>query len=198
MMIRLTKAFEARDAEKVMRLSADLGHYIADAHVPLHASSNHNGQLTGQEGIHGLWESRLPELLADQTFSYWAGKAEYIKDVSAFTWKIVIESALAADTVLTQEKALSLRTAADARFAYENRKGVLVRTYATSYTKAYQQLLGNMVERRMRAAMHAVACCWYTAWVDAGMPPLAGMAGKKVHAERELPASGKMIGRLEE
>jgi hypothetical protein len=27
---------------------ADLGHYIADAHMPLHTSDNHDGQLTDQ------------------------------------------------------------------------------------------------------------------------------------------------------
>ena len=129
---RLTQAFIKRDVASIMKLSADLGHYIADAHVPLHACSNHNGQLTGQQGIHGLWESRLPELLADRTFSYWTGKAVYIRDLPATIWQIVNESALAADTVLVQEKALSLRTPPETRFAWENRKGTLVKTYAAS------------------------------------------------------------------
>lgn len=198
MMGRLSRAFQERDLDKVLHLSADLGHYVADAHVPLHACSNHNGQFTGQEGIHGLWESRIPELLADATFSYWSGKAVYIRDVPAFIWQVVSSSALAADTVLSLEKALSLRTPPDARYAYENRKGKLVRTYATSYTKAYQQLLGDMVERRMRAAIHAVACCWYTAWVNAGQPPLTVMMQKKIKEKAPLPDTGKMIGRVEE
>ncbi len=42
----------------ILKLSAEIGHYMADAHVPLHANSNYNGQQTGQHGIHGLWESR--------------------------------------------------------------------------------------------------------------------------------------------
>jgi hypothetical protein len=197
LMARLTRAFEEKDIEKILRLSADLGHYIADAHVPLHACSNHNGQFTGQQGIHGLWESRIPELLADATFNYWTGKATYIRDVPTFIWGIVNTSALAADTVLKQELALSLRTPPDARFAFENRKGVLVRTYSSSYTKAYQQLLGDMVERRMRASIHAVACCWYTAWVEAGQPPLNKLINKKINAAVPLPDTGKMIGRVE-
>src|SRR5690606_9168082 len=32
----LTKAFEDGDANRILSLSADLGHYVADAHVPLH------------------------------------------------------------------------------------------------------------------------------------------------------------------
>src|SRR6185369_3670649 len=34
---RLTKAFREKDQAKILRLAAEIGHYIADAHVPLHA-----------------------------------------------------------------------------------------------------------------------------------------------------------------
>ncbi len=34
MVTRLTKAFLNRDADRIMKLSADLGHYVGDAHVP--------------------------------------------------------------------------------------------------------------------------------------------------------------------
>jgi hypothetical protein len=67
---RLTAAFKEKDGAKILKLSADIGHYIGDAHVPLHASSNHNGQHTGQHGIHGFWESRVPELLAEKEWIF--------------------------------------------------------------------------------------------------------------------------------
>src|SRR5690606_28898670 len=54
----LIKAFRERDSLLILRFSADLGHYVADAHVPLHTTENYNGQLSGQTGIHGFWESR--------------------------------------------------------------------------------------------------------------------------------------------
>ena len=60
MLHRLTDAFKEKNSLRILKLSAEIGHYIADAHVPLHASSNHNGQLTAQHGIHGFWESRIP------------------------------------------------------------------------------------------------------------------------------------------
>ena len=63
-MLSLTKAFEQRNTASILRLSADLGHYLGDLNVPLHTTKNYNGQLTGQEGIHGFWESRVPELQA--------------------------------------------------------------------------------------------------------------------------------------
>ena len=64
--LELTQAFSRRDAKAILRLAADLGHYIGDINVPLHTTKNYNGQLSGQEGIHGFWESRIPELLSDQ------------------------------------------------------------------------------------------------------------------------------------
>ena len=56
----LVRAFKDRDSIRILRLSADLGHYVSDAHVPLHTTENYNGQLSDQTGIHGFWESRLP------------------------------------------------------------------------------------------------------------------------------------------
>jgi hypothetical protein len=156
---------------------------MADAHVPLHASSNHNGQLTGQRGIHGFWESRIPELLAEKEWNFFIGKAEYIKTPADFIWKRVLESAAAADTVLKYEKQLSQQFPADQKFSFENRNGIIVRQYSTAFTKAYDQLLNGMIERRMRQSIFAVACFWYTAWVNAGQPDLTNLSGKSFTAE---------------
>lgn len=202
-MRQLTAAFTEGNTARILRLSAELGHYMADAHVPLHACSNHNGQHTGQEGIHGLWESRIPELLADGQFDYWVGRTAYIKDVRGLIWQVVSESAMAADSVLRLEKLLSMRFPADRRFAYELRKGRLVRNYSAEYTKAYHALLGDMVERRMRASISAVAACWYTAWVNAGQPSLGkpgttGISDEEQTAAKQLDSlwrAGKIIGR---
>ncbi|MFY0253403.1 zinc dependent phospholipase C family protein [Chitinophaga sp. 30R24] len=183
MLARLSQAFREKELHRILQLSAELGHYLADAHVPLHVCANHNGQLTGQEGIHGLWESRIPELLADQTFSYWTGRAVYIPDTRQYIWDIIRVSGMAADTVLRQEKALSQQFAPARRFAYEMRNGVMVRSYAEDYVKAYCVLMGDMVERRMKNAITAVASAWYTAWVNAGQPSLQTLA------QTSLPAS---------
>lgn len=206
MKLRLTTAFKEKDAVRILKLSADIGHYIADAHVPLHASSNHNGQLTGQQGIHGFWESRLPELLAEKEWNFFIGKADYISNTQDFIWKRVLESAAAADSVLKIEKALSLQFAPDQRFSFEERNGVLLRQYATAYSLAYNHLLNGMPERRMRQSIFAVASFWYTAWVDAGQPDLAKLTGT-AFSETELKEfeelnrawrTTTMIGRKEE
>jgi hypothetical protein len=170
---RLVRAFQEGDKDAILKIAADIGHYIGDVHVPLHASSNHNGQKTDQHGIHGFWESRLPELFAEKEYDLIIGKAIYLKDPAAFIWLRVRESAAAADTVLRFEKALSQAFPPGSRFAYETRNGVVVRQYASAYATAYHSSLAGMVERRMRQAIFAVASFWYTAWVDAGQPNLS-------------------------
>ena len=172
MLHRLTEAFKEKNELKILRLSAEIGHYIGDAHVPLHTSSNHNGQFTNQRGIHGFWESRIPELLMEKDWDLFIGKADYIKDPLSFTWKRILESAAAADSVLKLEQQLSRRFPTDQKFAFEERNGILVRQYATTYTLQYHQLLHNMVERRMRQSIFAVASFWLTAWINAGQPDL--------------------------
>ena len=185
MLYRLTEAFKEKNQSRILKLSAEIGHYIGDAHVPLHASSNHNGQLTNQRGIHGFWESRIPELLAASDWDFFMDKAAYISDPLTFTWKRVLESAAAADTVLFLEKQLSHQFPIDQKYAFEDRNGVLVRQYSSNYTRRYNQLLNNMVERRMRQSIFAVASFWFTAWVNAGQPDLKALTNTEF-TEEEL------------
>ena len=188
MLYRLTNAFKEKNQARILKLSAEIGHYIADSHVPLHVSSNHNGQYTDQKGIHGFWESRIPELLAEKDplttgWDFFIGKAEYIKNPAAFIWTRILESAAAADTVLRFEKELSLSVSPDQRYAFEDRNGKLIRQYSSSYSKAYNDKLQGMVERRMRQSIFAVASFWYTAWVNAGQPDLTKLSNKNFSAE---------------
>jgi hypothetical protein len=175
---RLTDAFKEKNQTKILRYSAEIGHYIADAHVPLHTSTNHNGQLTNQIGIHAFWESRVPELLADKEWDFFIGKAEYINNMSDFIWKRILESAAEADTVLKFEKELSNHFPKDQQFAFEEKNGIVVKQYSSAYTKTYNKKINNMVERRMRQSIYAVACFWYTAWVNAGQPDLSKLINK--------------------
>ena len=183
MLARLTQAFRDKNEARILRYSADIGHYIADAHVPLHACSNHNGQATGQQGIHGFWESRVPELLAEKEWDFVIGKAAYIQNPSAFIWQRVLESAAAADSVLAIEKKLSALFRPDQKYAFEDRNGVVVRQYSSAYCRAYNQRLGGMIERRMRQSIFAIASFWYTAWINAGQPDLSQLTNPIIPGE---------------
>ncbi|MFM7710142.1 MAG: zinc dependent phospholipase C family protein [Ferruginibacter sp.] len=207
MLYRLTSAFRRKNKQAVLQISAELGHYVSDAHVPLHASSNHNGQKSDQKGIHGLWETRLPELFAEQAYDFVVYKAAYLSDPLDYIWHRVVESALAADTVLRLERLLSERFDPARKYGYEARKKTVLKQYATAYATAYHDQLDGMVERRMRLSIFSVASFWYTAWVDAGQPNLddwnqpAANAPDRRRMTELLDASwrngSRMIGREE-
>ena len=182
MTYRLTEAFKAKDVDKILKLSADIGHYIADAHVPLHCTSNYNGQQTNQEGIHAFWESRIPELFGDN-YDFFVGRAIYIKNPLKTAWKIVKESYYAKDSVLTFEKRLSDSYPSDKKFSIETRNKKIVKVYSIEYSKAYSEMLGGMIERRMQSAILMVSSYWFTAWVNAGQPDLSIIENKEPSIE---------------
>lgn len=173
---QLTDAFLHKDVHRILKLSADLGHYIADAHVPLHTTENYDGQLTGQKGIHALWESRLPELYASN-YDFWVGQASYIDNPLDFIWEAVEMSHLALDSVLLIEKELTEKFGETYKYSFEKRGNQSVRVYSKAFSEAYHTRLDGMVERRMRAAIIAVSSFWYTAWVDGGQPEVSELMG---------------------
>lgn len=175
MVYRLTEAFKEENADKILYLSANLGHYVSDAHVPLHATENYNGQLTNQRGIHGFWESRLPELYSDK-WDFWVGRAAYVDKVNKKIWKVVRESYNAKDSVLKFEAELNSQWPSDKKYSMEKSKKV----YSEEYSAAYNKMLNGMVNRRMRESILAVGSFWYTAWINAGQPDLNRLMDKQV------------------
>ncbi|GHN00677.1 hypothetical protein WSM22_21660 [Cytophagales bacterium WSM2-2] len=179
--LQLKDAFFVRNPERILKLSADLGHYIADAHVPLHTTRNYNGQLTGQTGIHAFWESRLPELYYS-TYDFYTGKATYISNVQQEAWKIIAHTNQALDTVLRFEKQLNEKWG-DRKYNFETQGRQTIRVYSENYSRAYHEQLSGMVERQMRASVHMIGSIWYTAWVDAGQPDLKSLIDYKPSQE---------------
>ena len=177
MKLKLQKAFESKNVDMILKYSADIGHYIGDAHVPLHTTENYNGQMSGQKGIHGLWESRLVEINAED-YNYFIGKGVYIDNLNDFIWSAVQESHYALDSVFGFEKELTAEFSSDKKYSYEQRGATTVSVYSYDFSQAYHKRLNGMVERRLRQSIIAVGSVWYTAWVDAGQPDLSKLQNK--------------------
>ncbi|WP_017257437.1 zinc dependent phospholipase C family protein [Pedobacter arcticus] len=201
---KLVDAFINRDSVLILKYSSDLGHYIADAHVPLHTSENYNGQMTNQVGIHGFWESRLPELFADK-YDYFVGKAVYINNPLNKAWDIVENTYTLLDSTLAVEKRLSKSFPADRKYTYNERNRKVIKEYSIEYSKAYHDALNGMVERQMRSSILSVGSFWYSAWVDAGQPDMKKLLNtdqsvkerKEVEEEEKKFQKGQIIGRPE-
>lgn len=192
----LIRAFKEKNEKKIIQYSADIGHYIADAHVPLHTTSNYNGQLTNQIGIHAFWETRLPEMFAEK-YSYLIGRAKYIEDPLNQSWQIIKESNALVDSVLSIEKELNNSFKASDRKSYIERNNQLIYTYSDAYAKKYHEALNGMVERRLKASILFVASFWYSAWLDAGQPKLPKVDLKDSDFELIEVKDNKTLGREE-
>jgi hypothetical protein len=181
--ISLTKAFESKNKAAILRLSADLGHYLGDLNVPLHTTKNYNGQLTGQNGIHGFWESRIPELQAAD-YPLWVGKAEYVERPQQAIWDAVANAHSQVDSVLLVELELTLAFPEDQKYSYEERNGLTVRVYSREFTEAYAIALDGQVQRQMKRSIKMISDFWYTAWINAGQPDLSKLSDGAIEEEK--------------
>lgn len=200
----LVKAFRNHNSSGIISLSADLGHYVSDAHVPLHTTENYNGQLTNQTGIHAFWESRLPELFSAE-YDYFTRPAQYIDNPLQTAWKIIRNTYSCKDSVLQIEARLNAAYPSDQKYTFSKRNGKVTKQYSEDYSRAYHDAMKGMVERQMRASVAAVGSYWFSAWVDAGQPAMRNMrqpavSVKEDQSEREDNhyKQGHIIGRPED
>lgn len=206
MMEKLTKAFKEKRRTEILFIAADLGHYIGDANMPLHTSINHNGQLTGQKGIHSFFEAQLPEYFG-YLYNYKVNEAVYLPDITSATWDIIKHSNSLVDNLLATDKNTK------ASFSYKglyktgangdtlkNKFGQPV--FSDAYAAAYHAALNGMVENQIRHASQDLANFWYTAWVNAGKPDLNDLDPeeltkanrKRYKKEFEAFQKGKLMG----
>jgi hypothetical protein len=171
---RLEKAMKEGNKRDILFYAADLGHYVADAHVPLHATENYDGQLTEQVGIHSRFESRLPESYG-KNYRFTRRQAQYIQNRLAKAFEIVLKSYTLVDSVLTADRNTTASLGEKRAYKVVVRKnGKTEYRYSDAYYKEFNSRLNGLVERRMNDAILALADYWYSAWVDAGKPKLPG------------------------
>lgn len=179
LMVKLTKAFKEKRKNEILFIAGDLGHYIADGHMPLHTSDNHDGQNTNQKGIHSLWESRLPELFA-KDYKFNVPQSVYLENVEKATWDMIFDTHSLVEPLLAIDKKLRTATPENKIFVTDA-SGVIVKNkyggtmYSDEYAKQLHADMNGMVQQQMRKAITVTASFWYTAWVNAGKPDLSGL-----------------------
>ena len=189
----LTDAFKAEDLDKILFISANLGHYIADACTPLHTTKWYDGKTADEKGIHAFWETRMPELKA-ASYNFMLGRAEYIDNPSQYFWQRIRESHEAIDTIFSIEAYLKSNFREDKKYVYEERSNIVKMLSSKKYADQFDSLSNHMVERRMKTAVKAVAAAWFTAWVNAGQPDLSRLENKQISKanKKELKAVNRM------
>jgi len=187
---RLVNAFAKGDAGAVCRHAADLGHYLADAHVPLHLCSNYNGQFTGQHGIHALLESRIPEYFIDQMLLPFQ-RPRWIPDVRLSIWDIIRESSAPMASVFDCERRCRTTVPISLQFSPIQQRSLLVRKESKEFVRCYDQCLGGLMGQRLSASIQNVASWWWSAWIEAGQP--AGLRAKALDYPEERPEPDSLL-----
>lgn len=189
---KLTNAFRKGNKDSILFYAADLGHYIGDAHVPLHTTVNYDGQLTDQKGLHSLWESMIPELEIGNYSLYSAHKAVYLKNPAEAIWQAIRKAAKLVPEMLQKEKELSKGFTDEQKFRVQIRRGKETKSYTTAFAKAYASALGTTINDQLRASADLIADFWYTSWVDAGKPDLSRInTGWSALTQQQLEAELK-------
>lgn len=133
--------------------TAVLAHYVEDAHVPLHAVVNYDGQLTEQNGLHARWESELFERTRDRLHVAPAVPTPMATPRDTL-FDVLLASNRLAQGVLDADK-----QAAAGRELYDD-----------GYFEAFAAKQQPVMERRLNDAITAVASALIGAWEQAGRP----------------------------
>lgn len=200
---KLTNAFRLRNKDSIIFYATDLGHYIGDAHVPLHTSINYDGQLSNQRGIHDLWETSTPEAVLEQYTLYNGHEAKYISDTEQATWETIRSSHALLGEMFAAEKEVSKNFTDSTKYFKQVRWGRERRFYTKAFAIEYNKVLAASINKQLLLSANQIADFWYTAWVDAGSPDLSQLMLKpfgkpekrKVKSECKAYRKGDLIER---
>jgi hypothetical protein len=189
---KLTTAFRSLKKDSILYYAADLAHYIGDAHVPLHTTLNYDGQLTGQKGLHSLWESMIPEIELTGYDLYTRHEASYLKNPETKIWTAVRTAHKLLGEMLQEEIEASKGFTDSTKYRTQIRNGKETKSYSTAFARAYSKRLGKTINQQLQRSANLIADFWYTAWVDAGKPKLKTLlhegftAKEKAQLKKEL------------
>jgi len=141
------------DWTNAWQIAAELGHYVADSHQPLHLTVNYDGEDTGNDGIHSRYESKLFSYylnslpLPEGTGKYWSNTLDsvfgYIDDIYPYV-----------DSILIDDDAASS----------------LDPYYGSVYYESMWSELETLSIDVIHQAIMDLADIWVTAWENAGKP----------------------------
>ena len=190
---KLTEAFRSGNRDSILFYATDLAHYVEDAHVPLHTTENHDGQLSGQKGMHSLWESMIPEIELSTYNLYEEHKATYLKKPEEAIWKAVREAHALLPQMFRLETEVSKSFTDSTKYRVQMRNGRESKSYSTAFAKAYAARLAPTINQQLLKSSHLVADFWYTAWVDAGKPKLEGLMKAPMSPEQRSAWAQELI-----
>lgn len=147
----LESCFKRQDMAKAVLFAADLGHYVADGHMPLHITRNYDGQYTGNSGIHSRYESTMINAYISQII-YEGRETVEIQDVNQYIFDYIYTNYPFVNSVLEAD---------------DYAKSINSNTSSTAYKQALWDQTKEFTIPLFSNASHALSELIYTAWVHA-------------------------------
>jgi len=146
----LTVQLARGDLSKAKLTMSDLGHYVGDAHQPLHCTANYN-----PGGLHSRYETSMINTY-QQYLTVNPDLVHYISSPLDFIFEYIYHSNSLVDSLLADDT---------------NAKSVSgwngIGDAPPSYYDALWQKTGDFTKDQIQRATVALASLWYTAWVNA-------------------------------
>lgn len=153
---KLTHAFKSKNRDQILILAADLGHYIGDAHQPMHTVVNYDGQLTNQKGLHSRYESIMfNKYLNEIEKNIKPKEVNYIENPTEYIFNFIANSNSINPLIL--EADLHAK-----QFGGE--------AGSEEYYNNLWFRLKYITEIQINEAINTFSSLLYTAWKDAGKP----------------------------
>jgi S-formylglutathione hydrolase FrmB len=157
----LVSALKERRWPDAMVQSAYMSHYVADSHVPFHATDNYDGQLSNpsQKGIHARFESDMVErsILLEELK---VGTPTVTTDGVSLTLTVLNDSIAQVPNILEIDKNIVATLGAD--FKYTDA------SYLTSFVTGARPI----AIARLEAGGRDLSGLLVAAWKEAGSPKL--------------------------
>jgi hypothetical protein len=139
----------------VLFFAAWMTHYVSDSNQPLHTVMNYDGQLSGQQGVHSRFESRLFERYRDR-LQVVAPPMAAVANPREFMFETIVEGTKIVPDILEADK-----VAIGTRDIYDD-----------SYYEAFFDRIRPVLEQRLGRSIAASAAMIAGAWEAAGRPPM--------------------------
>jgi hypothetical protein len=152
----------------VILFAAVASHYMQDAHQPLHASNNYDGQLTGNNGVHSRFERDLIERFQSRLTVVPAPPSP-IHNVRDAAFDALLASYQLVDPILRADT-----EAIAGKDAYDD-----------DYFEKFFVKVRPLLEQRLADAITATASLIVGAWEQAGRPALKLEGARTVEKVRK-------------
>lgn len=152
----LVLSLERGDWASAGAWAADLGHYVADTHQPLHVCVNYDGQKTGNDGVHLRFEVHMMDRHYDEASIVPAGElADPGSRITDFALGWIADAYQGVSVIL----------------AGDDEARAVDPDYGPRYLERLWGATSNVAETQVSLAVRDLAALYAAAWKEAGSPP---------------------------